>query len=84
MKPQRKVRDVRRVRSPAIHDRETNGSWSNELHARVARLAFSLYERRGRVDGHDVDDWIEAERAIRQEMAAEVNPITRTRTRSKS
>lgn len=74
MKPQRKARDVRQVRSPASHDRETNGSSSNELRARVARLAFSLYERRGRVDGHDVDDWIEAENMIREAMASPVDP----------
>lgn len=81
MKPERKARDVRQVRSPAAHARKANGSSSNELHARVAKLAFSLYERRGCVDGHDVDDWIQAEQTIRQEMASEPN---RTRTRSKS
>jgi DUF2934 family protein len=30
----------------------------------VASLAFALYERRGREDGHDLDDWLEAERRI--------------------
>jgi hypothetical protein len=30
----------------------------------IARRAFELYERRGRLDGHDVDDWLAAEREL--------------------
>ena len=30
----------------------------------IARLAYCLYEARGRSDGHDVDDWLEAEREL--------------------
>ena len=28
----------------------------------VARRAFELYEKRGREEGHDVEDWLMAER----------------------
>ena len=31
---------------------------------RVAELAYVLYEQRGREDGHDLQDWLEAERRI--------------------
>lgn len=27
----------------------------------IAQLAYSLYESRGRRDGHDVEDWLRAE-----------------------
>jgi Protein of unknown function (DUF2934) len=30
----------------------------------IARLAYELYERRGRQDGHDVDDWLLAEQEL--------------------
>ena len=30
----------------------------------IARLAYCLYEARGRRDGHDVEDWLEAEREL--------------------
>jgi hypothetical protein len=30
----------------------------------IARLAYHFYEMRGRRDGHDVDDWISAEREL--------------------
>jgi hypothetical protein len=31
---------------------------------RVAAMAYTLYEQRGREDGHDLDDRLEAERRI--------------------
>lgn len=30
----------------------------------IARLAYEFYEMRGRQDGHDVDDWLSAERVL--------------------
>jgi Protein of unknown function (DUF2934) len=32
----------------------------------IARRAFELYCDRGRKDGHDVDDWLTAERELRE------------------
>lgn len=32
----------------------------------VRNRAYELYERRGRENGHDWDDWFEAERVVRQ------------------
>jgi hypothetical protein len=37
---------------------------SDHLYARVAALAYSFYEQRGREDGRDVEDWIQAEQTI--------------------
>jgi hypothetical protein len=33
-------------------------------HDEIAQLAFHLYERRGRQDGHDVEDWLRAEEEL--------------------
>jgi hypothetical protein len=33
---------------------------------RVAQRAYERYEARGRQDGGDMDDWLEAERELRQ------------------
>jgi hypothetical protein len=30
----------------------------------IARLAYRFYETHGRRDGHDVDDWLSAEREL--------------------
>ena len=35
---------------------------------RVEKKAYELYETRGRQDGHDWDDWLEAQRIVEQEM----------------
>jgi hypothetical protein len=31
---------------------------------KIASLAYGLYEQRGREDGHDLEDWFEAEQRI--------------------
>ena len=33
--------------------------------AEVARVAYALYEQRDRADGHDLDDWLQAEGMVR-------------------
>jgi hypothetical protein len=30
----------------------------------IAELAYQFYEKRGRREGHDVDDWLSAERQL--------------------
>lgn len=35
----------------------------------VARVAYALYEKRGRISGHDQEDWLEAERIVRTRAA---------------
>jgi hypothetical protein len=78
---QAKPRDVRPVQSRHAHTgRKTNGWSSDDLHARVAKLAYAFYERRGREDGHDVEDWIQAEKTILDEIASKEQRI---RSRSK-
>ena len=37
--------------------------------ARIARRAYELYERRGRSDGADLDDWLKAECELREANA---------------
>lgn len=40
----------------------------------IAELAYRLYEERGRKEGHQLEDWIEAERRIsdKQELGEKV------------
>lgn len=37
---------------------------SDTGHTRVAELAYGRYEQRGRRDGHDLEDWFNAEQHI--------------------
>ena len=36
----------------------------------VARVAYELFERRGREEGHHLEDWLEAERLVRARRRA--------------
>ena len=36
----------------------------------IARLAYQLYEERGREDGHATDDWLKAEAIVKQRAGA--------------
>lgn len=60
------TRSGERQSPPAIQEAP---SFSNvEFYARVARKAYDLFERRGREEGHDVEDWLEAERLVKDEL----------------
>jgi hypothetical protein len=48
-------------------------------HEEIASRAYELYISRGRTDGHDVGDWLEAERQIRD--AAESSRATPKKSR---
>lgn len=37
------------------------GESSSELQEEIRRRAYELYEQRGRADGYDFDDWLQAE-----------------------
>ncbi|HEY7558582.1 MAG TPA: DUF2934 domain-containing protein [Candidatus Binatia bacterium] len=38
-----------------------------DLEERIRRRAFELYERRSREDGHDTEDWLQAEAELASE-----------------
>lgn len=49
-------------------DRARNKGYTQaELAAEVRRRAFELYERQGRVDGHALEHWAQAEAELLQE-----------------
>jgi hypothetical protein len=45
--------------SPLLHE-----SVEVNRHERISLLAYRHFERRGRIDGHDVDDWLAAEQEL--------------------
>jgi hypothetical protein len=55
----------------------------------IAARAYQLYLERGRTDGHDVDDWLQAEYELMQlpvRKLAEIDPtpVARGKHRTKS
>ncbi|MCI0656091.1 MAG: DUF2934 domain-containing protein [Acidobacteria bacterium] len=49
--------------SPLLDDRK--------LHELIARRAYELYESRGCEDGHECEDWLEAEKQLLIELEAD-------------
>jgi DUF2934 family protein len=39
----------------------------------ISRLAYQLYEARGRTDGAQLDDWLQAEQQLSQRASAALN-----------
>ena len=44
-----------------------------ELQEKIRRRAYELYEQRGRSDGHELDDWLQAESQVTQKKAKTVS-----------
>ena len=40
----------------------------SELHARIAEAAYCCAEQRGFAPGHEIDDWLQAERGIERAL----------------
>ncbi len=90
MKPQetRVESTVRRQLGPGGATRESSASnpgskpshktASPELQARIAERAYNLYEKRGHQAGHDLEDWLQAEREVlQQEEAKQIGRLYR-------
>ena len=41
----------------------------------IARRAYGLYEERGREHGHDLDDWLQAERELQGALSSTAAPL---------
>jgi len=54
-----------------------------QLHELIASRAYELFENRGFEDGHDCEDWLEAEKQVLIEVEAETGvrsgPLTTIR-----
>jgi hypothetical protein len=57
---------VARLTGEAMMGKYTGGPVSTEA---IARRAFELWERRGRRDGYDVEDWLRAEHELTRKDA---------------
>jgi hypothetical protein len=69
------ARDGRTIESRPANDSPTPSQSSVESRDpnpdSIAQAAYQRYEARGREDGHDVDDWLAAEREVSGGFASE-------------
>jgi hypothetical protein len=60
-----RTRTTRSEPPATANDRGRKDTGHAVADADVAQRAYDLYLARGRADGHDVDDWLQAERELR-------------------
>jgi hypothetical protein len=48
---------------------------TGELRREIARLAYELYLRHGRLPGHDLEDWLAAESIVYSRLARCEKPV---------
>ena len=48
--------------------RQTGSVEEPSTHMRIHEVAYALYEARGCVDGHDLEDWLAAEAAVARDI----------------
>ncbi len=51
---------------------ESDTTFSIDPQEQIRRRAFEIYEQRGREDGHDLEDWLQAESEIVQQRVRAV------------
>jgi hypothetical protein len=57
-----RTKDTKKTASPPLVIRD------EELYEQVARKAYALYQERGEEPGHEIDDWLTAERLVKEEL----------------
>jgi hypothetical protein len=63
---------MKRAHTPPAKARTTTKraqTTAEQFQAQVSLRAYELYEQRGRQDGHELDDWLQAEAELVQEKA---------------
>ena len=52
--------------------RKDNMQKNKNLYEKISRIAYDLYEKRGKAHGHDIEDWLEAERIVMERHVKEI------------
>lgn len=60
----KKQSHIRKPMEPTKPNGENPNGLADDLHRRIAEVAYELYERHGREDGCDVEDWLRAEAIV--------------------
>ncbi len=63
------LREVEREREIETNPDVENQPSGTITQEEIAQRAYALYEARGREDGHDLDDWLEAERELLEQRS---------------
>jgi hypothetical protein len=57
---------------PPLRTNQQTTQATSDLQEQIRSRAYDLYEQRGREDGHDLEDWLQAESEVTQQKAMTV------------
>ena len=66
------MKPARPAATPTSRTRTEVTKSTPDLQEQIRRRAYGLYERRGRDEGHELDDWLQAESEVTQQKAKTV------------
>lgn len=66
----KRTRDAAVTTAAEVARKEVTDGAANVTEHDIARRAYNLYLGRGCEDGHDVEDWVQAERELRRSSLA--------------
>ena len=55
-----------------MDERKDNMQKNKNLYEKISRIAYDFYEKRGKVHGYDLEDWLEAERIVMERRVKEI------------
>jgi hypothetical protein len=58
-----------------IELQQTNPRTDSTFHQQIEVRAYALFEQRGREDGHDLDDWLQAESEMTMPARSEIRGV---------
>ncbi|MFL6303021.1 MAG: DUF2934 domain-containing protein [Candidatus Sulfotelmatobacter sp.] len=53
-----------RTKIPAVAPNDAGAAAQLQMQERIRVRAYELYEQRGKVEGHDLEDWLQAEEEV--------------------
>ncbi len=65
----KKRRSIQKLMESTKPSRGNLNGLADDLRRRIAEAAYELYERHGREDGRDVEDWLQAEAIVTAQYA---------------
>ena len=60
----------------AAAERKPGVSEAEKREVMIRLAAYSFYERRGLIAGHELEDWLQAEMEVDRQLAAANSPVT--------
>lgn len=70
-KPTKSPRAANPTSRAKVKPKQKSVELTDELRGRIALKAYELYEERGRHDGQEMEDWLQAEMVVMEEMRRE-------------